>query len=187
MNILPHDALILVDIQNDFLPNGSLAVPDGDKVIPALNKAILAFEKAARPIYATRDWHPLNHSSFHAQGGPWPPHCVQNTPGAEFSRDLCLPASAIIISKADNPKVEAYSEFESTGLAESLAKLGIKRIIVGGLATDYCVKATVLDARKAGYETLVIENGIAGVNVHPGDDKKAIQCMKDAGATFISL
>jgi nicotinamidase/pyrazinamidase len=187
LEILPHDALIIVDVQNDFLPNGALAVPNGDRVIPVLNKMIDDFKKANSPVFATRDWHPVDHCSFKEQGGPWPPHCVQNSYGAEFSKDLHLPKDAILISKADNPQQEAYSNFSGTDLSEKLAKLGIKRIIVGGLATDYCVKETVLDARKIGLEVVVIENGIEAVNVHTSDDKKAIQSMQDAGAIFVSI
>jgi nicotinamidase/pyrazinamidase len=176
------DALIIVDVQNDFCPNGALPVPEGDQVIPALNDYIKIFKKTNAKILATRDWHPPNHISFKAQGGPWPPHCVQNTDGAKFHPDLNLPSSAIIISKAMNPLKESYSGFDETELANTLTSQGITRLFVGGLATDYCVKNTVLDARKLGFETILLLDATRGINLEPTDVAKAIAEIIKSGA-----
>ena len=137
------DALISVDVQNDFLAGGSLAVPHGNEVIPVMNRYINAFEEKGLPIFATRDWHPANHCSFKAQGGPWPPHCVQGTKGAEYAPDLQLPEDAVVISKATRPDEDAYSGFDGTDMHEHLQKIGVKRLFIGGIATDYCVLNTV--------------------------------------------
>jgi nicotinamidase/pyrazinamidase len=126
-------------MQNDFLPGGSLAVTQGDEVVPVLNHYIHAFKENRLPIFATRDWHPSDHCSFKAQGGPWPPHCVQDSKGAEFTPDLQLPEDVVIISKATIPEKDAYSGFDGTDLHDRLQVLGIKRLFIGGLATDYCV------------------------------------------------
>lgn len=176
------DALIIVDVQNDFLPGGSLAVPGGDQVVPPLNDLI---EKAGRknlPVFATRDWHPENHSSFEANGGPWPPHCVRETPGAEFSPDLRLPADAVVISKATTAEQDAYSGFEGTDLHDRLQELGARRLFIGGLATDYCVLNTVKDALKLGYQVFWLEGASRAVNVNPGDGQKAAGEMIRLGA-----
>lgn len=179
-------ALIVVDVQNDFCPGGALAVKEGDQVIPAFNRVIPIFEKARSPIYACRDWHPKNHKSFKTQGGPWPPHCVQETRGAEFHPDLKLPAGAVVISKAWRSEDESYSEFEGTNLELYLKRQGIRRLIVGGLATDYCVKATVLDARHLGFETYLLTDAVRGIDVQPGDSEKAMEEMKKAGAVLLA-
>jgi nicotinamidase/pyrazinamidase len=176
------DALIIVDVQNDFCPNGALPVPEGDQVIPALNDYIKIFKKANAKIFATRDWHPPNHISFKAQGGPWPPHCVQNTDGAKFHPDLNLPSSTIIISKAMNPLKEAYSGFDETELAHTLTSQGITRLFVSGLATDYCVKNTILDARKLDFETILLSDATRGINLEPTDVAKAIAEIIKSGA-----
>jgi len=178
----PRDALLIVDLQNDFLPGGALGVRDGDAVIAPLNAAIDAFAAAKRPIYATRDWHTPDHCSFKAQGGPWPPHCVADTPGARFASALRLPASADVISKATAQAVDAYSGFQGTDLAARLAADGVERVYVGGLATDYCVLNTVLDARAAGLEVVVLEDAVRAVNVAPEDGAEAIERMQAAGA-----
>ncbi|HHH45403.1 MAG TPA: nicotinamidase [Thiotrichales bacterium] len=182
----PGDALVIVDVQNDFLPGGQLPVPEGDAVIRPLNAWIRAFRAADLPIVATRDWHPADHCSFQARGGPWPPHCVAGTPGAEFAPGLRLPEDVIVISKATSPDRDAYSGFEGTDLAERLRELGVKRLFVGGLATDYCVLNTVLDALKEGFETLVITDAIRAVNVNPDDGDKALERMRNAGARFVT-
>ena len=182
----PGDALVIVDVQNDFLPGGQLPVPEGDAVIRPLNAWIRAFRAADLPIVATRDWHPADHCSFQARGGPWPPHCVAGTPGAEFVPGLRLPEDVIVISKATSPDRDAYSGFEGTDLAERLRELGVKRLFVGGLATDYCVLNTVLDALKEGFETLVITDAIRAVNVNPDDGDKALERMRNAGARFVT-
>jgi nicotinamidase/pyrazinamidase len=177
-------ALIVVDVQNDFCPGGALAVPEGDKVVLVLNRYIEKFTRAGAPVILTRDWHPADHVSFREQGGPWPPHCVQNTEGAKFHPQLTIPPEAEIISKADNPKVEAYSFFQQTDidLAGKLRERGIFRLLVGGLATDYCVRATVLDALERGFETYLLENASRGVNVNPNDSRSAIKEMLSRGA-----
>lgn len=175
-------ALIVVDVQNDFCPGGALPVPQGDQVIPVLNSYLNKFAAADAPIYATRDWHPPDHVSFASQGGPWPSHCVQNTGGAEFHRDLQLPEGAIVVSKATYPTKEAYSGFDGTHLEASLQRRGVRRVFVGGLATDYCVKSTVLDARKRGFETVLLEDAIRGVDVKPGDSERAVDEMVENGA-----
>ena len=150
------DALLITDMQKDFLPGGALPISNGNHLIPVLNDYIKRFEASNAHVLASRDWHPLNHISFIAQGGRWPPHCVQETSGAKFSPDLKLPPHTIVISKATNPTLEAYSAFDGTSLAHELRTLGIKRLFVGGLATDYCVLNTVVDARKLGFETVVL-------------------------------
>jgi nicotinamidase/pyrazinamidase len=179
------DALILVDLQNDFLPGGALAVPEGDAVIPVLNRWIARFREAGLPIFATRDWHPPNHCSFVGQGGPWPSHCVAETPGAELSRELDLPHGVPVISKAMRPEKEAYSDFEDTDFAEQLRGLGVKRVLVGGLATDYCVRATVLGALEQGFEAILLLDGVRPVEVSPGDGDRAISEMVAAGAEIL--
>lgn len=181
------DALILVDVQNDFLPGGALAVTRGDEVVPTLNRYIHMFQSRALPIYATRDWHPENHCSFKQQGGPWPPHCRAGSPGAKFARTLDLPQGVVIISKATAPDKDAYSGFEDTDLRERLRKQNIKRVFVGGLATDYCVLNTVKDALTQGYSAMLLQDAIRAVDVNPGDGEKAQQEMERLGACAITL
>ena len=179
----PHrDSVIVVDVQNDFCPGGALPVPDGDKVIPPLN-ALLG--RADCFIVATRDWHPANHCSFTAQGGTWPIHCVAQTWGADFHPALDRAPLQLIVSKATTPDHEAYSGFQRTSLAEILRERGVQRVLIGGLATDYCVKATALDARREGLEVIVLEDAIRGVEVNPGDCEQAIEEMKQVGCTFL--
>ncbi|MDE1854041.1 MAG: nicotinamidase [Thaumarchaeota archaeon] len=175
-------ALVVVDVQRDFCPGGTLAVREGDKVVPGLNRTIVAFEKIKLPIFFTRDWHPPNHVSFKSQGGTWPPHCIQGTEGAEFHPDLRIPLGATIISKGDRPKEEAYSGFQGTDLAARLNKLGTEDLFLGGLATDYCVKQTTLDARAAGFSVTVLGDCISAVDVIPGDGDRALAEMKGVGA-----
>lgn len=181
------DALISVDVQNDFLDGGSLAVPHGNEVIPVMNRYIRAFEEKGLPVVATRDWHPANHCSFKAQGGPWPPHCVQGTKGAEFAPDLNLPEDAVIISSATRPDREAYSGFEGTDLHERLQKIGVNRLFIGGIATDYCVLNTVKDALSLGYEVYLLEDAVQAVNVHPDDGEKAKEEMFGSGAKPMNI
>ena len=176
------DALFIVDLQNDFLSGGSLAVPDGHAVIPVLNTWIRRFRTAGLPVFATRDWHPADHCSFREQGGPWPPHCVAGTKGAEFTPELVLPPDAFIHSKATRPEKEAYSDFEEGELGPRLREMGITRLFVGGLATDYCVRATVLDGLKEGFRVVLLLDAIRAVEVQPGDGDRAIAEMRDAGA-----
>jgi nicotinamidase/pyrazinamidase len=176
------DALLITDIQKDFLPGGALPIENGDEIIPVLNSYIQHFEAAKAHILASRDWHPINHISFKAQGGLWPPHCVQETNGAKFSPDLKLPAHTVVISKATNPEVEAYSAFDGTSLAHELQAMGVKRLFIGGLATDYCVVNTVVDARKLGYETVVLMDATLGIDMVPGDVDRAIEIILKSGA-----
>ena len=176
------DALLVVDVQRDFLPGGALPVPGGDRVLLAIKRYLERFERAGLLAVLTRDWHPADHVSFRAQGGHWPPHCVADTPGADFAPGLDLPASAQVVSKATRPDAEAYSGFEGTELAARLRSLGIRRLFVGGLATDYCVRATVLDALREGFEVLLLVDAVHAVDARPGDGERALQEMLRAGA-----
>lgn len=185
IRLTPDDSLIIVDVQKDFCPGGALAVPEGDKVIPPLMKYIEKFSQKGLFIVATRDWHPRKHKSFKEFGGIWPVHCVQKTEGADFHPDLKLPKKTKIISKATKVNKEAYSGFEGTELKKELKKRKVKRIFVGGLATDYCVKNTVLDGIKAGFFTFLLLDAIKSVDVNPGDGERAIKEMLDAGAVGI--
>jgi nicotinamidase-related amidase len=182
-----NDALIIADVQKDFLPGGALGVKDGDQIIPVLNEYARIFKKANAKIIASRDWHPPNHMSFTAQGGPWPPHCVQNSDGAEFHPDLKLPEGTTIVSKATDPAKEAYSVFDGTGLAETLKSQGVTRVFVGGLATDYCVVNTVLDAVRLGFDAMVLMDAVRGIDVTPGDVDRAVEKMVRNGAGQVTL
>ena len=179
---VPGDALLIVDVQQDFLPGGALPVPGGDAVVAPLNRYIDAFERQGLPVLATRDWHPPDHCSFAAQGGEWPPHCVAGTPGAAFATGLRLPASAVVVSKARDPDADAYSAFQGTTLTTRLRDLGVRRVFVGGLATDYCVRATVLDAIAAGFEAVVFADAVRAVELQPGDGARALADMAQRGA-----
>jgi nicotinamidase/pyrazinamidase len=181
-----HTVLVVVDIQKDFCPGGALPVSEGDKVVPILNKYMEKFRKAGAAMIFTRDWHPPDHSSFKSQGGPWPPHCVQNSEGAKFHNDLVVPPEAEIVSKADK-KDEAYSFFQGTDLARELHERGIRKILVGGLATDYCVKETILDGLTHGFEVYHLDDASRGVNVHPGDSELALSEMVARGARRITF
>ncbi len=181
------DALLLVDVQNDFLPGGALAVPDGDAVIPVLNRYVAKARAAHVPTYASRDWHPRDHCSFKAQGGTWPPHCMAGTPGADFAAALDLPAKTEVISKAAERDKDAYSAFEGTGLASRLRKAGVTRLLIGGLATDYCVLNTGRAALKHGFEVLLLTDAIRAVNVKPRDGDEAQAEMLRLGARPVTF
>ncbi|MDH3286873.1 MAG: nicotinamidase [Betaproteobacteria bacterium] len=181
-----RDALLIVDVQRDFLPGGSLAVREGNEVVPVLNRYIGLAQRKGLPVIASRDWHPGKHCSFHDQGGIWPVHCVQDTPGAVFSSALTLPADTPVISKATREEADAYSAFDGTGLADRLHKGGIRRLLIGGLATDYCVLNTVLDALKSNFEVLLLEDAIRAVDVKPGDGERAKDEMRAAGAVAVN-
>lgn len=183
----PGDALLIVDVQNDFLQGGSLAVPHGNQVVPVLNRYIGTFVARGLPVYATRDWHPERHCSFRAQGGPWPPHCVAHTRGAEFAEALLLPPAVSVISKATSADRDAYSGFENTDLDPRLRAAGVRRLFVGGLATDYCVLNTVRDALQLGYEVMLLTDAIRAVEIQPGDGQRAEAEMARLGAQCISL
>jgi nicotinamidase/pyrazinamidase len=175
-------ALLVTDIQNDFCPGGALAVPGGDTIIPIINDCVRFFHSRKLPVIASRDWHPPNHSSFKDQGGPWPVHCLQGSWGGQFHSALSLPPGTIIISKATDPKREAYSVFEGTPLEERLRDLGTETLFITGIATDYCVRNTVLDARRLGFLVVFLEDAIRGIDATPGDCDKALREMREAGA-----
>lgn len=181
------DALLIIDVQNDFLPGGSLSVPQGNKIIPKLNEYINISMTHQLSIYATRDWHPTQHCSFHSQGGKWPAHCVADTHGAEFPSSLKLPSSAVIISKATTPEKDSYSGFQQTNLDTSLRIAGVQRLLIGGLATDYCILYTVRDALKLGYHVFLLIDAIQAIDAQPGDELRALDEMNSLGAKFTSL
>jgi nicotinamidase/pyrazinamidase len=187
ISVSPKDALIIVDVQKDFLPGGSLPVPSGEEVIPALNDYISLFKMAKANVFATRDWHPPDHMSFKEFGGPWPPHCVQETEGAQFHPDLKLPENVRVISHSMGPKRESYSGFDGTTLADELRERGVSRIFVGGLATDYCVKNTVLDGLAVEFEVALLTDASRGINVKADDSEKAILAMRAGGAKTATL
>ena len=180
-------ALVIVDVQNDFCPGGALAVREGDAVVAPLNRCAELFARSCALVIATRDWHPPDHCSFREQGGPWPVHCVRGTPGAAFHPALRLPADAVVLSKAESPKVESYSFFGEPHLERPLAERGIRRLFIGGLATDYCVKWTALNAAKRGLETSVFADAIRGVDAQPGDSARAVGEMKAAGVKMVTV
>lgn len=183
-NLRPGDALLIIDVQNDFCPGGSLAVPEGDRVVPVLNRWIADAVAAGIPVYASRCWHPRGHVSFRSRGGPWPPHCVQGSPGAAFHPALQLPAGTPIITKGADLDRDNYSDFYETDLAERLRRDGVRRLFVGGLALDYCVRATVLDGLKEGFEVHLIRAGTRAVEVEPGDGDRALAEIGAAGAVI---
>ncbi len=187
VRLQPGDGLVVVDVQRDFLPGGALAVPDGDAVVPVLARYIARFVAHGLPIAFTRDWHPPDHCSFRDRGGPWPPHCVAGTPGAAFAPGLALPAGAEVVSKATGSEADAYSGFDHSSLAGWLRTRGVRRLFVGGLATDYCVAATVRDARALGFEVLVLGDAVRAVDVQPGDGARALAAMQAGGARLIAL
>jgi nicotinamidase/pyrazinamidase len=181
----PGDALLVVDIQYDFLPGGALAVADGDKILPVVNTWIDEAGKNHIPIFASRDWHPTNHISFKERGGPWPPHCIQNTKGAKFHHNLKLPADTIIINKAFTADKDAYSAMEGVldkdamSLPEKLKALNIKRLWIVGLAFDYCVHYSALEARKLGYDVAVVLAGCRAIS--PETEQSSFKDMANAG------
>jgi nicotinamidase/pyrazinamidase len=187
ISLQPGDALIIVDVQNDFLPGGALAVPQGAAIMAPLGLYAQRFDRHALPVFATRDWHPPDHCSFREQGGPWPPHCVAGTAGAELAATLETPRDATLVSKGTSPHADAYSGFEGTDLLQQLQELRVQRVFVGGLATDYCVKATTLDARAAGFEVFVLTDAIRAVDVHPGDGERALADMERHGVRPLRL
>lgn len=177
-----NDALIIVDVQRDFLPGGALGVDSGDEVIPALNS--LAGSAAAKdlPVVASRDWHPPGHCSFAEQGGPWPRHCVAGTPGAEIDSRLHLPPDTRIVDKAITEDNEAYSAFEGTDLDDWLRERDVRRLIIGGLATDYCVLNTARDGLRNGYAVVILEDAVRAVDPETG--RRALDELREAGAVI---
>ena len=181
------DALLIADIQNDFLPGGALGISGGDEIIPILLRYLHRFHAQGLPIYLTRDWHPPNHCSFRTQGGLWPVHCVAGSPGSLPPPEFAAPPSAVIIYKAIDPGQEAYSAFQNTMLDRHLQAVGVQRLFIGGLATDYCVLTTVKDARILGYEVCLLMDGIKAVNLQPEDGLRAEQEMIRMGAVPVHL
>ncbi len=177
-----HDALIVVDVQNDFLPGGALAVNEGDAVVPIINECIRHFTAKELPIFATGDWHPADHCSFVENGGQWPKHCVADSPGAQFAENLELPDDVSIVHKGSDSDKEAYSGFQGTDLAKQLHAHGVKRVFVGGLATDYCVLNTVIDALAKGFNVVLLTHAIRAVDLSSGDGDRAIESMRERGA-----
>ena len=178
-------ALIVVDVQNDFCPGGTLAVPHGDEVVAPLNKLIDKFLERGDPVFKSRDWHPRSTKHFSAYGGTWPVHCVQNTKGAQFHPALRDDPRIKIVSKGLG-ETDGYSAFEETDLGSQLHNAGVQELIVGGLATDYCVKNTVLDALGQGFKVKALENAMRPVELQPGDGERAIEEMRAAGAEIVS-
>lgn len=178
------DALIVIDMQRDFLPGGSLAIRGADEIVVAVNAYLAAFEDRSLPILLTRDWHPPEHGSFKHRGGSWPPHCVQGTAGAEWAKGLQVPSSAHVISKGMDIHEEGYSAFSNVRLFDVLRAEGAKRVFVAGVATDYCVRATVLDARKLGFEVILLNDAVRGVNREHGDESRALREMMESGVSI---
>lgn len=182
----PGDALLVVDVQNDFV-TGSLGVPGAAEVIAPLNRAVASFRERRLPVFATRDWHPPDHCSFVAQGGPWPVHCVAGTSGADYAPGLALGSDAIPVYKATRRDFEAYSALSGTSLAQELRGRGVRRIFVGGLATDYCVLNTTRDAIAEGFAVVVLSDAVRAVDVHQDDGSRAEAEMRRLGATFATV
>ena len=188
---IPRTALLVVDVQNDFCAGGALAVPEGDRVVEPINRLLAAWAAARAPIFASRDWHPRESSHFSGRGGRWPVHCVADTPGAAFHPRLLLPDAALVVSKGQAPDGDGYSAFDGTlpageTLAAALAARRIAHLTVCGLATDYCVRASVLDARARGLGVSVVREAVAAVNLKPGDETGAVEEMRAAGAEVVS-
>jgi nicotinamidase/pyrazinamidase len=182
MDLTPHDALLVVDVQQDFLPGGALGIEGGDAIVPILRRYVAYFHEHGRPIFVTRDWHPPDHCSFREQGGPWPVHCVAGTPGSLPPDEFQLPESAVIIYKAIDRDKEAYSTLQDTPLHRHLRALNISRLFIGGLATDYCVLNTVKDARALGYDVCLLMDAIKPVNRQPDDGQRSETEMLALGA-----
>jgi nicotinamidase/pyrazinamidase len=190
--MLRKAALLVVDVQLDFCPGGALPVPKGDQVVQVLNRYIQLFWKRGCPVIASRDWHPVDSGHFQSGGGRWPVHCVQQTRGAQFHPELMLPEETIIVSKGMGRQDEGYSALEGvlddgTPVRDLLHRLGVKTLYVGGLATDYCVKASTLDALKGGFQATLLTDAIRGVELKHGDSEAAVEEMIEAGAELANL
>jgi len=179
------DILLVVDVQHDFLPGGALGILGGDEILPALNHYLALWRARGLPVIASRDWHPPDHCSFHPQGGPWPVHCVAGTHGAGFHPALALPRGVPVVSKATRRDHEAYSAFDGTDLDDRLRALHARRLFIGGLATDYCVRATVDDAVARGYGVVVLGDAVRAVEREPGDGARALVAMRARGAVVL--
>lgn len=187
-----RDALVIVDVQNDFCPGGALGVRGGDEVVPVLNRYAERFAAVGAPVFASRDWHPSHTRHFKEGGGPWPPHCVRDTPGAAFHPDLRLPAGTEIVSKGMDPSEDAYSCWQARGpggesFRDMLRGRGVRRLWIGGLTTDYCVRTTALDAIREGFEVVVLEDAVRAVDRTPGDGARALDEILRAGAHTSTL
>jgi nicotinamidase/pyrazinamidase len=182
LTIAPDDALVIVDVQHDFLPGGALAVATGERIFAPINALAPRFPR----VYATRDWHPADHSSYTQHGGPWPVHCVAETHGAAFDPRLQLDHVDVIVDKGTARETDGYSGFAATTLANDLRAHGVKRVFVCGLATDYCVKHTALDAQAAGFETIVIADASAAVNITPDDEANALDEVQASGVHVVT-
>ena len=183
-------ALLIVDVQRDFCPGGALAAPGGDEIIPALNRHLAEAREHEMPVYASRDWHPAVTNHFKQYGGEWPPHCVQGTAGAQFHAELKLPPDAVVISKGDDPARPGYSAFDgrtASGktLAHDLRDRNVTRLYLSGIATDYCVKATALDALHAGFDVRVLTDAVTGIDVNAGDADRALEELTREGAQLV--
>ncbi len=188
VKITDSDALVIVDMQKDFMPGGSLPVADADKIVKRINEYIRIFEETGRPLFFTRDWHPATHLSFEKNGGIWPDHCVQGTEGAEFCENLYLPAdNKFIISKGFSQDFDAYSGFQGTDLCNLLNERGIKRLFISGVATEYCVKQTLFGAENLGFRTILLHDAIKGVDIKKDDSQIALDEMMKAGAILCTL
>ncbi len=183
--VLKADAFLLVDAQVDFFPGGALPVPDGDAILPAVNALLAACHAQEIPVVASRDWHPADHASFTPQGGPWPPHCVRGTGGADLHPALDLPPVLTLVNKATARNTEAYSAFGGTGLGEHLRRRGVRSLLVAGLALDYCVEASCRDAVREGFQVSLVLPATRAVNVDPGDGERAIQELRAGGVTVL--
>ena len=177
-----HEALLIVDLQNDFLPGGALPVSQGDDILDRVTELIESGRFAL--VVATRDWHPPDHGSFREQGGPWPPHCVQGTEGAEIHDAVARENIDVVIDAGYERSLEGYSGFEATRLEAVLREHGIDRVTVVGLATDYCVKHTALDALRQGFEVAIDSAGVRGIDARPGDSERALEELSEAGAAI---
>jgi nicotinamidase/pyrazinamidase len=185
MNLFQNgDGLLIVDAQRDFCPGGALAIDTADRIIPVLNQWIQQARRMGLPVYASRDWHPIGHISFKEQGGPWPPHCVQDSDGAEFHPALRLPDDVVKITKGIHFDHDQNSVFDDTGLGERLRRDGVRRLFIGGLALDACVLSSVIDARKAGFEVLLIEDATRPANDEDG--RRALSKIKESGAEIVT-
>lgn len=181
------DALVVADVQNDFLPGGALGIDGADAIVPVVNRYLALAREAGATIVVTRDWHPRGHVSFRERGGPWPPHCVAGTRGAELARELAVPDTALLVSKGADLDRDAYSAFEGTDLERRLRARSIRRLFVAGLATEYCVLGTVRDALARGFEARILVDAVRGVDVEPGDSARALDEMRALGAAPLTL
>ncbi len=185
-------ALLIVDVQNDFCPGGALGIPEGDKIVPKINKYIKIFSKKKLPVFVSRDWHPVMTKHFRDFGGAWPVHCIRNTKGAQFHPKLRLPKGAVLLYKGMDPQKDSYSAFQAEdirgiNLGKLLKLSGIEELYIGGLATDYCVKSSALDVLKNGFKVRLLMDAIRGVNFKPDDSEKAIREMVRKGAKPVTL